>query len=75
MVARDLRVTLEKPLADPEDVEPAEKNDRQENAEDDSKREDRVAVFVDDAEHHARIHISRSPMRSGLAGWKALASR
>src|SRR5881227_3492760 len=26
MVARDLRVTLEKPLADPEDIEPAEKN-------------------------------------------------
>src|SRR5437762_12284903 len=57
MVARDLRVTLEKPLADPEDVEPAEKNDRQEKAEDDSKREHRVAVFMDNGEDGAAIHI------------------
>src|SRR2546421_6764731 len=57
MVARDLRVPLEKLLADPEDIEPAGKNDRQENAEDDSKREHRVAVFMDNGEDGAAIHI------------------
>jgi hypothetical protein len=70
MVAGDLRIAIEQPLADPEDVETAKKNDRQQNAEDDSQRQDRVAVFVDNRQDRARTHLERSPMRRSMAGFE-----
>jgi hypothetical protein len=47
VVARDMRVAVEKPFSDPENVNPAEEYDREQNAEDDAEDEDRIAMLVD----------------------------
>jgi hypothetical protein len=50
MIRGDVRIAIEKPFADAEDVEPAEENDREQNAEKNPQREDRFAVFVKDGQ-------------------------
>jgi hypothetical protein len=63
-----LRIAVEESLADAKDIDTAKKDDRQENAEDDAQREDRVPVLVDNRDDRVPIHKSSSPAPGGMAG-------